>query len=218
MKSQFIQDLVSKNNDLESILLRLKVILYELKDEKIMEWINKELEGYNKGDQVPDYRVLQLTPYCTMTDNINVYQNIDAPTGAIKTQEEADAIFKHTLTIGVSGMIEDENLCINYGVDIKDIFANGIVDRRVFVMEAYGKIEAGGFEKIKGIIKNKILTIALSLEEKYGNLDELDVLEKIDEAEKKEIIQYIHQQINNDVTIGENSKISDSNLGVNKNE
>lgn len=218
MRSQFIQDLVSKNCDIESILLRLKAILYELNDEKIIEWITKELEGYSENDQVPDYRILKLTPYWTMADGVRVYQNIEAPLGAIKTEKEAEAIRTLPLKSPISGMVEGKELTINYGPHIKKIFANGIADREVFVMEAYGKVEGGGFEKIKGVIKSRVLTIALLLEKKYGNLDELDVLKKIDIEEKKEIIQYIHQQINNDVTIGENSKISDSNLGVNKNE
>lgn len=46
-RSQIIKDLASGQCDLYTSLKRTKVLLQLIADEKILDWVNSELKGYN---------------------------------------------------------------------------------------------------------------------------------------------------------------------------
>lgn len=56
-RSQLLKDLVNGQETLENILLRLKVILSDLDNELIMNWIQGELQGFDTKEDIPTYRI-----------------------------------------------------------------------------------------------------------------------------------------------------------------
>lgn len=209
MKSILIQDLLQKNCDLENIMLRLKVILFYLENEDNLKWIDQEINGYSKEEKVPDYRVATLTPYISMVDGINFYKNILAGYGAVKNSEDLQKIISYEIRDGINSVKEDPNLRFYYNDFIRNIFTDSIEGRRAFIVEAYGKIDVGAMERVRSVVKNKVLSILLVLEKKYGSLDDYDPSE-ISEEEKKEVSQIIK----NYITMGDNNTIDNSSLGI----
>ena len=67
-KSQIIKDLANGNTDLQTALKRTKVLLQEFDDEKLLEWINYEIEGYPLIDNLPEYRKISGQLYGTLDD------------------------------------------------------------------------------------------------------------------------------------------------------
>jgi hypothetical protein len=54
-----IQDAaVDGSSDLESLLLKCRVLAARLKHEELMDWVNWELDGYPQGELLPEYRKL----------------------------------------------------------------------------------------------------------------------------------------------------------------
>ena len=209
MKSILIQDLLQKNCDLENIMLRLKVILFYLENEDNLKWIDQEINGYSKEEKVPDYRVATLTPYISMVDGINFYKNILAGYGAVKNSEDLQKIISYEIRDGINSVKEDPNLRFYYNDFIRNIFTDSIEGRRAFKVEAYGKIDVGAMDRVRSVVKNKVLSILLVLEKKYGSLDNYDPSE-ISEEEKKEVSQIIK----NYITMGDNNTIDNSSLGI----
>ncbi|WP_294065490.1 hypothetical protein [uncultured Fusobacterium sp.] len=209
MKSILIQDLLQKNCDLENIMLRLKVILFYLENEDNLKWIDQEINGYSKEEKVPDYRVATLTPYISMVDGINFYKNILAGYGAVKNSEDLQKIISYEIRDGINSVKEDPNLRFYYNDFIRNIFTDSIEGRRAFIVEAYGKIDVGAMDRVRSVVKNKVLSILLVLEKKYGSLDDYDPSE-ISEEEKKEVSQIIK----NYITMGDNNTIDNSSLGI----
>lgn len=209
MKSILIQDLLQKNCDLENIMLRLKVILFYLENEDNLKWIDQEINGYSKEEKVPDYRVATLTPYISMVDGINFYKNILAGYGAVKNSEDLQKIISYEIRDGINSVKEDPNLRFYYNDFIRNIFTDSIEGRRAFIVEAYGKIDVGAMDRVRSVVKNKVLSILLVLEKKYGSLDNYDPSE-ISEEEKKEVSQIIK----NYITMGDNNTIDNSSLGI----
>lgn len=209
MKSILIQDLLQKNCDLENIMLRLKVILFYLENEDNLKWIDQEINGYSKEEKVPDYRVATLTPYISMVDGINFYKNILAGYGAVKNSEDLQKIISYEIRDGINSVKEDPNLRFYYNDFIRNIFTDSIEGRRAFIVEAYGKIDVGAMDRVRSVVKNKVLFILLVLEKKYGSLDDYDPSE-ISEEEKKEVSQIIK----NYITMGDNNTIDNSSLGI----
>ncbi len=64
-KSQIIKDFANNTVDLQTALKRVKVLLQEFDDEKLLEWVNYEIEGYPSDDKVPEYRRILGQPFCS---------------------------------------------------------------------------------------------------------------------------------------------------------
>jgi AbiTii-like protein len=56
------------NPSLENALIKTKVLLYRLGEKGYTDWINKELNGDSKEDEVPPYRVFSSAVMITATD------------------------------------------------------------------------------------------------------------------------------------------------------
>ena len=57
-RSQFIVDLANGIISIEDALFKLKVLLSNIQNNSILNWIDNEIEGY-KSDNVPSYRCLK---------------------------------------------------------------------------------------------------------------------------------------------------------------
>ena len=55
-KSQIIKDLANGSIDTQTALKRTKVLLQEFDDERLLEGVNYEIEGYPDDVEVPEYR------------------------------------------------------------------------------------------------------------------------------------------------------------------
>lgn len=238
MKSLIIQDLLKPNCDIESILLRLKTILRELEDESLNEWIDSELLGYEENSKIiPSYRKInginvsvEVEDVLLITDGVpvnNTHLIENFPIDIELLSKEDQYMFSNYI-------VREPVFCFSHMEDYKVRYSQELVENlEKTITEIYKRINLTTIgnkkertlnscfgiipiAKIKLILtktKMILLDILLKLEEDYEILDFYDIKNK-KEKTKNEIIQYIHQQINNDVTIGENAKVYASNLGV----
>ena len=56
---EIIQLLSSDQGSITEALLKTKVLLHQIGHRELIEWVNYELNGYEKNESVPQYRVLR---------------------------------------------------------------------------------------------------------------------------------------------------------------
>lgn len=62
--SDIVEILSGSHPDPEDALIKTKVLVSRLAESRYFEWVNKELTGYGKEDDAPDYRVYVVpSPY-----------------------------------------------------------------------------------------------------------------------------------------------------------
>ena len=61
--SEIIIDLIKNKASVSDALYQLKLLISDLNDNSIINWINSELEGYRNGDNMPPYRRLKSPLY-----------------------------------------------------------------------------------------------------------------------------------------------------------
>ena len=64
-KSQIIKDLANGVVDTQTALKRTKVLLQELDNDDLLQWINYEIGGYPNDVDVPEYRIISGQLYGT---------------------------------------------------------------------------------------------------------------------------------------------------------
>lgn len=218
-RSQIIKDLVNGDNNIESVLLRLKIILSDLENEKINKWIDSEIQGYENPEDVPLYRILYGEPIGTfILGNPNYglkHTNHRVPLGHLEKEMRED-LLTVPLTDGVLGiksLLESQS---QVGKPIPTEFCHAISNHKLFINSMNVSVSINKLQGVIANIKTKLLNILLKIEKEYGNLDALDTLsDKTNTQTLESIEQYIINVIfeDNSVRFGNNNKIKSSEIG-----
>lgn len=220
-RSQLLKDIVNGKENMESILLRLKVILSDLDSQPIIEWVNGELEGYKgKTDILPEYRVLKGTPIGTYIVNYNAkYTNAQVPlTLLIKDNEVYDNVITlHVIESfsAIQNMLNKENR-ENISKMIDTGFCHAISTEELQITGMNVRFGSNQFDDIVSKVKSKLIDIVMELEKQFINLDELDIGKQVNEdtTKRDEVVVNIQNIIYDEsVKIGDKNKISKSRLG-----
>lgn len=217
-RSQLLKDLVGGKTSIESILMRLKIIMSDLDNEVIMDWINGELGGYSDNSELPNYRVFKGVPTGTFLVNQSVkYTNSLVPLESLIHQDEVDKVTTLHFSDGIASiesMLSGENR-ENYAKQIPTAYCHRISNIDLQIAGMNVKVPSNRIEEIVSQVKLKLTEIILELEKKFDNLDELDIRPQLNDDEKKNQVIYNIEKIiyGDSIEVGDRNKIQKSKLG-----
>jgi hypothetical protein len=217
--SDIIIDLIKNKTSVSDALYQLKLLISDLNDNSIINWINSELEGYKSDNNVPPYRILKSPlygevqyysggslinrkmqiPIKTKYLNLLEFKIKDNISAIEKWAKESPSDKKMSFDLRIASQIADMNL-----------------SEVCQIMGAWLPIAPASFSEITNSVKNKILDILMELENKYGILDDytIDFKDKKDrDATSKTIVNIIYND--NSVKVGDKNKINSSAIGDN---
>ena len=226
-KSQIIKDLANGTVDTQTALKRTKVLLQELDDEKLIEWINYEIEGYPSTDNLPEYRKIGGQLYGTYFKgsmaNHMTYNHVPLPLGDMPS-DDVNMMLTTNITQGIEAlksMIAESEKGDGRGLskivpaDYYPMIATYNKDPYMIIVTASVELNMPQIRNIFPKVENKLLDILRYLEKQFGNLDDLDIdVNSKSGKELKEIAKQIFLIIYNDqsISVGNNNKIEDSTI------
>lgn len=226
-KSQIIKDLANGTADIQTALKRTKVLLQELNNDKLLQWVNYEIEGYPENADIPDYRIIGGQVYGTYFKG-SIATHVQYNHVPISLGNLPDEIKNDILTIKITQGIEALNAMViesrrkeNGGLtrlipsELYPHIAQANNDLGMIIVTASVELNMAEILNIFPKIESKLLDILLFLEKQFGKLDDLDInTESKSEEELERIINHIYVVIYNDksITIGDKNKIKDSNI------
>ena len=210
-KSKILKELASNQTSLDVVLSRLIIIASDIEDIKLQEWALNELNGYSKNENVPEYRQLQGELIYSGINGRLMVNKLHLDIGFLDKDFQEIVLQPFAVSNGISLLLS--------GLENGEIFSK---DMTFLSSQVYknsetitGAIQATNialvFNKaqIQNIISNvrtKLLQIFLELDKNYGNLDELDVSQQIDDIDS--VKQTIHQIIYQDNSITNSGEIN----------
>lgn len=218
-RSQLLKDVVNGKESIESILLRLKVVLSDLDNNAIINWVEGELKGYKEPNVVPPYRVLRGAPKGTFIINqVAQYTNANVPLRHMLSEDLIDKMVTLDVTDSIGALqniLNGENRN-HYQKLIPTEFCHRIstLELQITGMTIY--YGANQLDALVSNVKAKLVDVIMELEKQFVNLDDLDIKDQVgDNREKKEeVVANIHQIIfDNSITVGDKNKIGSSKLG-----
>ena len=225
-KSKIILDLANSSVDTMTALKRAKVLLLELGNDKLLEWVNCEIAGYPSDAELPEYRVVQgnlMGSYFkgSMANHMK-WNNVSLPLGKMP-DEIRDRILNVSFREGVDALKkllesaddEERQLGATLPAEFFPIIAKCNNDPYMNIISARVVIGSQFVQNIFSVIENKLLDIFMILEKEFGNLDSLDIdVSGKSEEELHKISERMVVVIYNDnrVTVGNGNKIKDSNI------
>ena len=225
-KSRIIKDLANGEVDTITALKRAKVLLVDLGDAEILNWINHEITGYPEDAVLPPYRITSgrlVGSYIRgiMTSHLT-YTNVPIPLGeidddaretllSIQFREGIDAL----KTLLEDSAKRDRRLCKVLPADIFPYISMSNHDPYMSITSAHIEFGAQCITDIFSSVENRLLDVLLLLEKEFGCLDELDL--DCESKSKKELQSISASVVNiifndNRVSIGDGNKIKDSTI------
>lgn len=214
-KSQIIKDLANGKVDLHTSLKRTKVILQEIGNNDINDWINNEIEGYKNIEDIPEYRKVRGILRGSFIDGVLNRCNVAIPLNNVDN-DDVEALVVNSSKQSVYAL--QQAISSNHSFERKLTHQEcAYLSKKTGygIYDAYAQTDSSAVMNILSQIENKLLDILMCLEKEFGNLDELDInIESKSENDLKRIVNYICVIINNDksVTIGNNNEFNNSNI------
>ncbi|MFS1516103.1 hypothetical protein V1503_06205 [Bacillus sp. SCS-151] len=218
-RSQLLTDIVNGKESIENILLRLKVILSDLDNEPIMNWVNGELQGYKGNITAPMYRILKGQPIGTYLVNYTAkYSEAPVPLHHLLSGETIDELvtLKVTDSIAVIQDILNGENRNNYSKTIPTSLCHNISSGELQILGMRISFAANQLGGIVSMVKSKLVDIVIELENQYNDLDALDIKSQIEEDDsKKERVVYNIEKIiyEGSIEIGDKNKIGKTRIG-----
>lgn len=218
-RSELLKDLVTGQKKLENILLRLKVILSDLDNEVITNWIQGELQGYDAKGDIPAYRIIKGLPMGTFIVNYSIkYTNSQVPLEALIPQERIDQLITMHINDSINTLQEaiDKGNDGNYKRVVPTALCHAISTEELQIGGMSIRCPSNIISKIVANVKSKLVDVIMELEKQYENLDELDIKSQVDEdtSKKEQVILNIEQIIfDESIKLGDKNKLSKAGIG-----
>ena len=178
MIKELIKDISYDKISLNQALTRAKLIAYKIDNEEFISWINKELNGYDDLDTVPEYREF----YCEVVAKVqNPYAGSkNVPIDLTEIDERIDGnLYNYVHMAGIlnieQNIIDAKDANEQYGYidfpieivrDVRKIF------EREDIIAVRRRIVFGRLHNILNMTKQKLLDTLLELNKAFPNLED----------------------------------------------
>lgn len=175
---KLIEQVVDDRITLNSVLLKAKVLAYNLHSDNLKVWLEGEINGYNSEAVVPEYRHISVQSVGTFTQGSMMVRNHPIPLFRLS---EALREFAEHATIrqsiaSVQGLIdndEGDNIQINWPSDALTMLNLELRQKNHpgGYIDAHSKVGRVSVQTILDNTRNRLLTFLMELREQYPDLD-----------------------------------------------
>lgn len=209
-RSQIILDLLNNTVPLSDTLMRLSVLFDSLGNEKLKNWINNEICGYEEKDEIPKYRIIHGTLRADILQGAYLWHDQDIP-----FQPESEKLEEITTKRCYESFSTLEQIATGKDTSFycplppaAYYYANKNINGNLQSLKLM--ISRHNFNDVYTRIKKIILDILLYLEKEFENLDAYDLSSQRTEEKEQYIINLIYNDYS--ISIGDNNKIIKSDI------
>ncbi|CAM4368762.1 hypothetical protein [Gillisia limnaea] len=221
-----VQDLVDSEKKLKDTLLKVQVLAFKIKNEKLKNWVDSELNGY-KDNNIPEYRIIPTPVSGNLVQNRGFGGFLTRNNTTLPIEYLKKETYKRVTRLEFSSKVSEIERMLaqdkSYHIDIphyiyiefNESLANGWE-----VDAAWQKISLNSLEGILSSIKSNLLTFLLELNQEIGDNEDYSIMVKeknVDKLFEKTIGSISGKTVN--VQIGDRSmktvsKGEKSNLNI----
>lgn len=170
--------LSDEKSSLPGALLKTKVLLYQIGQKELVEWVNKELNGYVDNDELPEYRIIHTKVVGTVVNIAYRYQNFDLPT--MHLEEKWRRRFTQARLGQSLGSLErlqegdGQSISFPVPVELTSLFTKAL-ERGNHVESAICVANISQIDNIFTQVRSRLLDFVLQLKDEFGDLPEEEV-------------------------------------------
>lgn len=223
--NDIINELIDTEKTISSPLLKTKVLASRLQNEILLNWVSNELKGYDRSDELPDYRKFKGNIVGTFIVGNQQYNGQPVPIIGLDQEfqddltdmdffdsissleklkrEDGRGKLEHTFPAEITGLIEE-----NW---------RKMGNPYLQLVNCKKWVAGNAVEGILACVRNNLLDFMLKIDSEFGNITEIEELK----TKREEIATIMNQTIVNTsgdgiiVNTGEKAKIS-ANINITK--
>lgn len=180
-KSKIIKELVNEEITIEKALKRILLLANDIENEDLKMWVEKELNGYESGDDIPEYRIINSMNLIYSGIN-GGFQVTRSPLPMTYLSSESYDSIKAIKIFEPIGSIQDKANNKEGTLQMDRTYLAGEIYNNTFdgligiqCMSISQVFDRSQFANIIKKVNLKALNILMRLEKEFGNLDELDI-------------------------------------------
>lgn len=215
-RSKIIIDLVRDEITVIQAINILKLLLQDCKNEKILNWLNREIDGYSNEDEIPKYRKVS----CNVVGNVKSGYLVVSKMNIPVKEEYKKFVMNYDVRCGLNSVYQyslaeekEENHHLVLDMPLDYINAASLINGEI--THARRELSIYAFTNILNDLKPIVLNIYMELERNYGNLDDY-YIDMNDIEKSQQINNYIINILeDNSIRLGDSNTIKNSNIGEN---
>lgn len=209
LADEIIDMLSSQGGSLNDALFKTKVLLHRMGEKDLVDWVNLELQGYTGREDVPEYRIIDMSIRGDVSNLAYRYNDHPLPTGHLDEPLRRDlrkTALRQSVAVLEGFAKDDKDLSINVAPELYNKLSKGL-GNGYNVERAWGKPSLGCMVQVVTEIKSRLLDFLLELSERMP--DGLDREEMKEESKRQNI-----SNLFNHTVIGDNATfvIGDGNV------
>lgn len=215
--NDIINELVDTEKSISSPILKTKVLASRLKNEELLNWVSNELKGYEKNEDLPQYRIYSGNVTGTYINGTMQYNNQPVPTiGMNKEFEKAlHSIYLNQSVSSLENLLSDNKsgtLERTFPAEITGLIQDNwrkIGNPYLQLVNCKVSVGIGAVTEVLSSVRNSLLDFMLKIDDEFGNITEIEELK----TKSKEISTIMSQTIintsgdGNVVNTGDKAKI-----------
>lgn len=174
-------DIISPESDLHSILLKTKVLAYDLKNEDLKKWVKSEVDGYSTQHDIPDYRIITGAGIRgTFFNGVCKHSNSDIGISTVHEdlREGSEDIYIYQGVIGLEEMAKKDQFWSPLSYEWVQLYnihnAKRLSHGQYQLVEAHRIILGVRLTQIIGIIRSRLQDFILEIDNLNWNMDRED--------------------------------------------
>lgn len=176
--NQIIQDLLNPEKKLKDIFLKVKFLAFKLENQKLKDWADKEINGYNSGDQIPKYRTIATLIFGNLIQDLGV-RTIYRRDEPLTIDYVPEKIRKELMEVQFDGSISAIEHLLSNGKDFHAFsipyYAQAAITKTLtnywHVESAWRLIASSYFDGVLNAIKSHLLDFFMQLNKEFGDKD-----------------------------------------------
>jgi len=214
-----IEDLVNNDKNISTIFLKLQVLVYKLKNERLRIWLDSELHGYRDQTKLPEYRIIPGVVYGSIEQDRGFQgsyfvSDFMLPIYHIKDEDLLELLRKYKCNDPISKVEEIANnieseICVTIPDFCIPYLQKGL-ESNCFLNQVSQHIQKFDLKNIVEQVKSSLLQFLLEINDELNLEIEFTAMENKEKIEKA-ISHTIYAGV---VATGENATINanDSNI------
>ena len=205
---EIIEILTSEDAALQSALLKTKVLLSQLGESDLVSWVNFELTGYQNIEQVPDYRIINVTVFGNVNNMARRYEHHPLPLAHLEEEMQRKFTRYHlTESIAVleSYARDDSNISFTIPPEFYQFLSEGI-SNGYQIERAWRQPSLGAMLQVVTEVRSRLLDFIIKLSEKIPEDPDISEMKgKSKEIGTSELFKNAVFGDNTNVVIGNNN-------------
>lgn len=170
---EIISDLTGQGG-LANALLKTKVLLHQLGQQELVDWVDRELEGYESEDDVPPYRMLNAEVLVDAQSFTHQMKNHHIPLGHLSDEQREGLTtvrFIRSLSV-IEGSTDDGGLQAHIPMEFYGHLGQGLAEGW-HISSAWSQINSTTLRQLETTIRSRLLTFILNLKQELPEEYEL---------------------------------------------